>query len=142
METKAQKTYEISFLAKDENGAASLAGHLTRLGAHIVSEGEFSKIQLAYPIEKQSTAYSSCVHIDINPEEVVNIRDALKLDDNILRFLIITPPFYPEKQERISGEVKTNKPSYSYSQRPTTKRQPDASLSNDLLEEKLEEILK
>jgi len=55
MDEQVKKLYEVSFLARSENGAATMVGHLVGAGAEIVNEGSLNKMKLAYPIEKEES---------------------------------------------------------------------------------------
>ncbi len=138
MEEKASKPYEIGYLIRSEEGTSALIGHLKRLGAEILFEGEVKSIKLTYPIEHYSSAYFGYIHFEIHPEFISNLNDALKLDNQITRFLIITPPFLnnrshgPESVPTQSRRVI----------KPKAEVNEGVAVSNDLLEEKLEEILK
>ena len=99
---------------------------------------------LAYQIKKENEAYFGYLHFLANTDKIKNISDDLKLNQKVLRFLIITPPitkmmrmatpriikktFQPRAVERM--EIKKPSPA------------PTATLSNEALEKKLEEILK
>lgn len=135
-----RKQYEISFLVKDENGAATLVGHLTRFGAEIAGEGNIARVELAYPVRKYTSAYAGTLSCTVDAETISGIRDALNLDKDILRFLIVTPPVSREHppQASVKSAGQGNPPRPKVSPKP----QPETALSNDLLEEKLEEILK
>lgn len=137
MEEKTSKSYEIGYLVKSEEGTGALIGHLKRSGAEILSEGELKSIKLSYPIQHLNSAHFGYVHFEINPELIGSLNDALKLDSQIVRFLLVTPPFL---RDRSRGPE-----SASIQPRRVVKTKSEvnegATVSNDLLEEKLEEIL-
>lgn len=138
MEEKALKSYEIGYLARGEEGTGAIISHLKRLGAVISFEGEVKSIKLTYPVEHLPSAYFGYVHFKIQPELIGSLNDALKLDSQITRFLVITPPFAKERGQ---------KPSFESAQmrriaKPKVEGGEGVAVSNDLLEEKLEEILK
>jgi ribosomal protein S6 len=137
-----KKLYEVSFLAKSENGAATMAGHLTRFGAEITDEGSLRKVELAYPINKQLSAYFGSINCKLPADSVSKVNESVKLDEEVMRILIVEPQSEKEKQpqgfdERTEAERGT----------PSGKRSPkkdtptERAVSNELLEEKLEEIL-
>ena len=132
METKETKNYEISFLTHTEEGVGLVIKHLNQLGAQIVNEGKIEQRRLAYPIKKHESAYFGCIQFALDPENVHALKEAIKFDKSILRYLVVTPPISTEanqrknrvqKQERIQKEI------------------GDGVLSNEDLEAKLEEIL-
>ncbi len=142
MKEEATKSYEISFLVRGENGAASLVRYLNQFGGEILNEGEMKSIQLSYPIKKETSAYFGCIHCKLPKDSIEDMTKELELDENILRFLIVTPPFSRGKTERsVKGEPRPSVVKKESVTR-TSKPQPETALSNEVLEEKLEEILK
>lgn len=138
MEETTSKPYEIGYLVRSEESASALIGHLKRLGAKILFEGETKSIKLSYPVRHHSSAYFGYIHFEIHPELISNLNDALKLDNQITRFLIITPPFAKERNQSPNTEPTQSRRVI----KPKTEVNEGVALSNDLLEEKLEEILK
>ncbi len=142
MSDKFLKSYEVSFLSKSEKGAAVIVEHLTRFGAEISSEGKIREMKISYPINRNESAYFGCIQCKIPTDAIGGIRDAVKLDKEILRVLIVSP-----LPERAKGERPRMTPGVSSEAKGRTgakevmKSKPEAALSNDLLEEKLEEIL-
>ena len=129
MEETTRRAYEISYLLKAEEDIGVIMNLLSQLGAEILNEGAVSEMRLAYPIKKETRAYFGYLHFNLDSELVVKLRDELTLNSKILRFIIVTPPFVKTKVYR---EGQMDRP------RPVTQERPD--LSNDALEEKLEEI--
>lgn len=137
MEETTPKSYEIGYLVGSEEGTSALIGHLKRLGAEILFEGEVKSIKLTYPIRHHSSAYFGYIHFEMHPEFISKLNDALKLDNQITRFLLITPPFLRDRS--YGAESAPVQPRRAV--KPKTEVNEGAAVSNDLLEEKLEEIL-
>ncbi len=137
MEEKASKSYEVGYLARGEEGSSVVAGHLKRIGGEISLESEIRNIKLTYPIKHHSSAYFGYVHFEIDPELVDSLKSALRLDNQIIRSLIITPPVAREKSRTEPEPAPPRKMA-----KPKVESGEDATVSNDLLEEKLEEILR
>ena len=140
---KDSKKYEIGFLAKNEGFKDELAKILTNFGAEISESGAMSRIKLAYPIKKEASAFFSYIYFSGQPEIVEKISDNLKLNSEILRHIIIVAPAI---RQTIQTPVKRMRRSM-VSERPVEKTEirkpkPQAALSNEALEKKLEEILK
>ncbi|OGY59066.1 MAG: hypothetical protein A3E61_01480 [Candidatus Colwellbacteria bacterium RIFCSPHIGHO2_12_FULL_43_12] len=129
MEEKTLKAYEISYLLKTEDEVSFVVKLLSDLGAEIVNETTPAEIRLAYPIKKETRAYFGYLHFNLDPELIEKLKEPLQLNTKILRFLIVTPPFIKTQVRREFGEVRSPLP-----------EQPRAELSNDALEEKLQEI--
>lgn len=135
METENKKNYEISFLTHSEEGVGVLVKHLNQLGAEILNEGDIESINLAYPIKKHESAYFGCIHFEASPDLIDQLKEVLKFEDGVLRYLIITPPFMKEgapqaKEHKIETEKK----------KPSSEPTSEKGLSNEDLEAKLEEI--
>mgnify|MGYP001567162589 FL=1 len=88
MDDSAKKLYDVSFLASSESGAALVVGHLTRFGGEIVEEGSPKRLNLAYPIKREKSAFFSSIKCRLGADSVVSVRDAAKLDNDILRIFI------------------------------------------------------
>lgn len=130
MEETSKKAYEISYLLKTEEDVGLVIKVLSGLGAEIVNESAVSEIRLSYPIKKETKAYFVYLHFNLDPGLVAKLRNTLQLNGKILRFLIITPPFVKSQPRREILEFRT---------RPV--EPPRVELSNDALEERLEEII-
>ena len=135
-----RKPYEIGYLVRDEEGTSALVGHLKRYEAEILFEGETKSIRLAYLVRHLLSAYFGYIHFKVDPGVIGDLNNALKLNSQIIRFLIVTPPFTKERSQRsgtesVRSEKRAVKPNVEFSEKP------EVAVSNDLLEEKLEEIL-
>ena len=131
---------------KDENGQQEIIKTLESNQASIIDGSNISKISLAYQIKKERGAFFGYVHFMVNTDKIKNISDTLKLKQGVLRFLIITPPIAKMIrmatprivkrmfQSRVAEKTEIKKPLPA----PIT----TATLSNEALEKKLEEILK
>lgn len=143
MDEQVKKLYEVSFLARSENGAAAMVRHLVGSGAEIVNEGSLNKVKLAYPIEKEESAYFGCITCSIPTEAVSGVHDAVRLDKEIMRLMILTPTVV---KESVESKRAPQAPEFSRGTvRPRASSvdvEEKSALSNELLEEKLEEILK
>lgn len=118
-------SYEISFLVNASEGAEAIKKLLADLKAEIITEGPVAEIQLAYPIEKKTSAFFGYTHFKLATEKMQELNDTLRLDKGVLRFLVITP--IPAKP--IPRRMETTP-------RPA-KKAASNDLSNEALEEKL-----
>lgn len=143
MNDEGKKLYEVSFLAKSENGAAVMVGHLTQFGAEILSEGNVRKIQLAYPIKKHESAFFGFINCKMPADAISKVTDSVKLDEEIIRMLIVEAEVArekaPDKRERRAPYEPT--PSVAKDRASRKEISDEGRISNELLEEKLEEIL-
>lgn len=90
------RLYEIVYIfdpALDEEGVnAQLDKHhkvLTDAGAEVAAVDHWGQRQLAYPVNGQSLGYYVVVHFDAEPEVLTEFERLLKLNDHILRYLLV-----------------------------------------------------
>lgn len=129
MDENQKKSYEISYLLNPNEGSDLMSGLIKDMGLEIISEGGVTEMRLAYPVKKETRANFGYLHFGAEPEVINKLRDSLQLNANVLRFLIVTPPFVKTPSRREEG---------NYRVRPVEEARPE--ISNDALEEKLEEI--
>ncbi len=127
MNEENKKDYEISFLLPSVDSAKELPGLFSQHQAEIFYQSPLAEVKLAYPIKKHASAQFGFYHFRSAPETIQKLKDALLLNQNLLRFMVVTPPVKllsavsPQRQER----------------------KPVAPvMSNEMLEGKLEEMLK
>jgi ribosomal protein S6 len=140
MEGQNSKQYEISFLGKSEDIVREISDCLERHEARIISEASIKKINLSYKIKKENEAYFGYLYFECAPDKSKEIEKDLNLNTNILRFIIITPPFLKERKRFIPNESRSQSPTPT---RPALEKrvQTQPSLTNEALEKKIEEIL-
>ncbi len=135
-EIRDKKSYEISFLAKNEGDVEQVLKTLKSAGGEITSEGPIAKINLAYPIKKQHSAYFGYFHFSAEPTGLEQLKNDLNINPAVLRFLIITPPLIRDKAKPFVA-AKRRLPSTPL----VTEKRPPLPLSNEALEKQLKEIL-
>lgn len=134
-----KKEYEISFLLKSADLVSEIDNSLKSAGAKISERGQIKEVRLAYPIQKHHSGFFGFYFFEADASVMADLRQTLTLNEKVLRFLIITPPIkkrQPYYQSRPS----------SGSSEPSSNVVPQVQLpqvlSNEALEQKLEEILK
>ena len=128
------KEYELAFLLRDAGDRDQLFNSLKKAGAQIYDDGQINQLRLMYPIKKEQSAFFGYCYFKADPGEVFKLKNELDLVPQILRYLIITPPI-----------MQSNRQPKSESREPQSKpdiRKPEKVLTNEALEQKLEEILK
>lgn len=144
MKDNEKNLYEVSFLAKSDSGAVAVSGYLTSAGAEIVSEDELKKVKLAYPIKGEESATFGSIKCRISKEGILSVEHEAGLNKEILRTMIVVSLPVSASEGRGIGR-RTGAEEEAAEASTTTKRskreKADEVLSNELLEEKLEEIL-
>lgn len=142
MDKKAEKKdYEVSFVIKNQGDENSVADLLSQLEASVIYKSPVAEVYLSYPIKDNKHGYFGYFHFSAFPEAVDKMSAAFNLNHSILRFLIVAPPvgiaekFHGQRPEsRVSSRVK--------SAEVVSSAPKSGMLTNEALEEKLEEILK
>lgn len=131
-----KKSYEISFLVRDESAVTEVLRILKEHGAEISLEGSIKNIALAYPIEKIHHAHFGYFHCVLFPDKVMLVDKDLRTNKAVLRFLIVTPP--------LMSRVKETIPQAAQEREVVKQAAPSKTslpLSNEELEKKIDEIL-
>ncbi len=84
-------------------------GYITTAGGTILrssSDSPWGRRRLAYPIRYQSTdvrdGFYTLIHLEIAPDKVIEIERDLKLNDRLMRYLVLQlagEPVFPEPAE-------------------------------------------
>lgn len=134
-------TYELAFLVKEEAESSIVTAALERCGATIINANPLSRIRLAYPIRHETQAFFGHVVFSLDPARISEVDEILRLDHSLLRYLTITPPIEMRSATpREEGYPAAMAPKEKA--KPVVKPASGGMLSNEALEEKLEEILK
>ncbi len=130
------KDYEIAFLVKSEEGVSAISSVLAEVGAIIAVGAKPAELRLAYPIEKASSALFGFIDFTAPPAAIARIRDSLSFSPQLLRFLIVTPP-------PVREAPRSRRPSVRDARQGEQRAAPrgESHVSNEALEQKLEEIL-
>jgi ribosomal protein S6 len=142
---KETKNYEIGFLTSGEEDIKEVTKELDAHKAKILNPGKSKKVNLAYKIEKQSVAFFTYIQFNMDPAQVESLSNKLKLNSKILRFMVINLPaiaMKAQKEMEKPTEQPENHPVKQKSSETPKKASSDDFVNNELLEKKLEEILK
>ena len=92
----SMNTYELTVvLPGDVSSAKKKSVHdriekLIKAGkGKVVKTDDWGKIELSYVIKKETTGYFSHFNLDIEPETAKNLKDKLRLDNDIIRYLLV-----------------------------------------------------
>lgn len=168
MDNDELKTYEISLLAREEEGYEDALRLLKKYDMEVSGDSQAVRIKLAYPIKKEQFGHFGCIYFSAKPETLEGIRDSLRINPQILRFSIgRTSRLKDEdgkktftRQARGSSYARAETISHRAAIALGDKKEEDVprreesrihrppekefkgELSNEALEKKLEEILK
>ena len=144
---KQTKNYEIGFLTVNEDDVKEVLRDLESHKAAILKQGRPRKIRLAYPIKKEIVAYFIFIQFSMDSDMVEAFSSKLKLNSKILRFMVINLPAIAMRQEREVEKPQESPENPATKQKAKPAAEPkkassDDFVNNELLEKKLEEILK
>jgi ribosomal protein S6 len=142
-ESAEKKSYELSFLVKDEGGAREVSKLLLQHEVVVRGEGQLKKLNLAYEIKHVSQAYFGFVNFAGFPAEVKSLERDLRSNTAVLRALIIK---LPKEKTGMAAAAELRRPAKPFVRRRPVGPQLEASkaskpLSNEAIEKKIEEIL-
>lgn len=144
-ETKnAGTVYELAFLLRTGETDAALEEFIKKSGATIVAKGPINQIQLTYTIKKQPSAMFGFYHLTFKEgTSPTHLSHELDLKEYMLRHLFVKLPKTSGRaaaKERAAGDRKSREAATAAASSSATPRLDN--LSNEKLEQTLEEILK
>ena len=130
--SQEKRLYEIGFILDPDLGGKDLLNVLAllkeiitqKLEGSILEAGKLKKVNLAYPIKKKEKGYFGYFVFETLPEKVVELKDHLKYEDSILRYILV-------KRNRKLFEKKEVLP----------QEERKEKIDEEALEKRLEEIL-
>ncbi len=132
------RQYEISFLTLREGDKETVKAVIAGAQGEILSEGRYAEIRLAYPINKQTSAFFGSIVFSALPEKAPEIEKKLRFAEGVLRSLIVTP--VPAKQQARSFDAEA--PKAPKQEKVTEEAEvKSAPVDDNSLDEKLQEIL-
>lgn len=129
---EGKKIYELALLLKDPASEKVVSDLLAKYKASVTHQSQINSIKLAYPIKKHVSAYFGYINFEADPADIKELSETLRLNSEVLRFLIITSPVVKKSESDKSEDRKPAKAEVGQS----------SMLTNEALEERLEEILK
>ena len=137
---EGQLIYEFSFLLPAGASDEQIEKYLTGQGVTIISKSALSAIQLAYPIKKHESANFGFYKVTVKDKGVLSTIDKeLQIKDFVIRHLLVKVP----KQSATEKPKAAPVPAAPEKKAATLSSASQLdSLSNEKLEQTLEEILK
>ena len=100
------KTYEITFITKEDLKEKPLKEDLEKLGGKILSISGIGEKNFTYPIKKETKGFYTTILFEIEPEKLSDLNKKLSLNDDILRHLIIIGKTAPVEIPKLPKPVK------------------------------------
>lgn len=135
-------TYIINPNLSEQDVAAQtdkVRSFINEMAGEIKTEKLWEKRRLAYPIKKQGFGYYVTTEFNIEPQNIIELDKKIKLEQNILRHLLITKEEIKEPHRRIMLP-KPAREKIGIGPRPET-APPEEKVKIEELDKKLEEIL-
>jgi len=90
------RSYELGFILHPDveqadvtQAVEKVGNYITAIGGEVTSVDVWGRRQLAYPIRKQREGTYVFLQTQINPQAVGELERNLKLDEEILRYLLV-----------------------------------------------------
>jgi len=84
------KTYEITFITKEEIKENPAAKEIEALDGKVLSSNTLGQKQFAYRIKKETSGFYTTLVFEMAPEKVLELNRKINLNEDILRHVIIT----------------------------------------------------
>lgn len=81
--------YEMTVLLSDEKDIKEVKELIEGSKSKIKSEKSWGKRNLAYPINKESTAYYITLELEIDPTQVTELKKKLNFNEKMIRYLLL-----------------------------------------------------
>ena len=102
------RQYEVVYIfdatLDQEAVEAKLEAFHKKLGGSVQVTDHWGTRQLAYPIGKTNTAYYVVVHVDADPAALPEFERLLKLDEQVLRYLVVLNEGQPTGGDSVLAE--------------------------------------
>ena len=102
------RQYEVVYIfdatLDQEAVEAKLEAFHKKLGGSVQVTDHWGTRQLAYPIGKTNTAYYVVVHVEADPEALPEFERLLKLDEQVLRYLVVLNEGQPSGGDSVLAE--------------------------------------
>lgn len=84
------KNYEITFITSTDSKEEPVKAAIEKLDGKVLKSDFLGEKQFTYKIEKKDKGFYTTLIFEISPEKVADLNKALLLDEEIIRFLIIS----------------------------------------------------
>ncbi len=110
-----ERDYDLTYIIKGnlkEEEAKSVINKINNFiseNGEILSEKFWGKRGLAYPIEKLKQGYYEIVIFRVKPEFIKKLEENLKMEEEVIRHLIVVKPAQKEKGKKVGPSLKKKK---------------------------------
>jgi small subunit ribosomal protein S6 len=126
-ESGATRFYELMVITSPEGTPEELLATVDQINGYIAvaggailrsnSDSPWGRRRLAYPIRHESQdvrdGFYTLIHLEIAPDQVINVERDLKLNERLMRYLVLQlpgEPVFPEHEEEQEGETTEPQP--------------------------------
>lgn len=139
------REYEITYIASpqltDEERAeldSAIDQLLSAAGGSITHTDATARRRLFYPVKKQATAFARTTYLSLAPDQVENVRQALKKQEGVLRVSLLQAVRKPDVTSAIFDEL-DGAPTAKVV--PKAKKEPAREVTMEEVEDKIEKAL-
>lgn len=102
------KTYEITFITKEDLKDKPIKDVLEKLEGKVLSTSSIGERQFAYKIQKEDRGFYTTILFNLEPHQLSELNSKLSLTEEIIRFIIIAkkPSELLEKKPKVVPEIK------------------------------------
>lgn len=140
------ENYELGFhlLPNLEEGKINekiqeIEGMITKLGGSVNSSRPVKKQHLSYPIDHKKYSYFGMFNFKLPAEAIDQLRDALKLDEAVLRTLILKV----RENQKVLRALKDHsaKPRIRTHTPPKAETKPKEEIKPEVMEKQIEDVI-
>lgn len=138
-----QREYELAYVVETPEAEGALCAHLGEKGVAIAKRGECAPLKLAYPIKKKTSAFFGFYEITSSSPAIRALESSLEHFPGLVRHLLLR-----RLHPAVSHKGLRNGNRYEGANEPPRPAQEEKkiaieapALTNEALEEKLEEML-
>jgi ribosomal protein S6 len=117
--------YEITFITKEEKDPV-VKSTIEGMEGKILSENLLGRKKFVYPIKKEEAGFYTSYIFELEPQKVNKLNSALRLKNQILRYLIVAKKIIiakpiKEKNKEVKTTEETKKPEQITAEKPEEK---------------------
>jgi len=142
------KLYELTYLISPELSEEELKNLSKKISDFILEEEgtlkktvELFRKKLGYVIKNKEEAFWATLNFHLNPEKIKNLREKLKPETQILRYMILTKKESKTSEKKVLPKTEKPPETIIESSQPTTQQPKTEKVELKEIDKKIEEIL-